>query len=197
MRWGTVREQLLGQREKSDRTASSPPRYVCFGDFHLDLQRRELFKNESRVKLQGKVFQALVVLLEKPGEVVTREALSSRLWSLGTHVNYDANVNTTVNKLRQVLGDSPEQPAFVETIPRRGYCFIAKVEFVETPSRGKSPRGDAALPSSNLAPPLAPPAALPGSQAARMWLALGMITLVAAGILFGAAIAVYFHRAIW
>src|SRR5712664_4256397 len=107
--------------------------YVCFGAFHLDLKKEELFKDGAPVKLQGKVYQALVALLQKPGEIVTREELRMQLWPSDTHVNYDANVNTTVNKLRQVLGDSPEQPAFVETIPRKGYSFVAKIEFADRP----------------------------------------------------------------
>src|SRR5256885_1840981 len=104
-------------------------RYVSFGVFCLDLQRQELFKNGSRIRVPGKVYQVLDTLLERPGEIVTRETLRARLWPADTHVNFEANVNTTVNKLRQVLGDSNEQSAFVQTIPRRGYSFIAKVEF--------------------------------------------------------------------
>jgi DNA-binding winged helix-turn-helix (wHTH) protein len=103
-------------------------RYLCFGGFHLDTQRELLFKDGSKVRLPGKVFQTLVALLEKPGEVVTRETLRERLWPQGTFVNYDANVNTTVNKLRLVLGDSSDQPAYIETIPRLGYCFVGSVE---------------------------------------------------------------------
>src|SRR5580704_11062624 len=94
----------------SNATPLPATRYIRFGMFHLDLRREELLKNGTRVKLQGKVYQALLALIEKPGEVVTRETLRMRLWPANTHVNYDANVNTTVNKLRQVLGDSPEQP---------------------------------------------------------------------------------------
>src|SRR5712664_4934596 len=104
-------------RENSNNSPVAPARYVCFGAFHLDLKKEELFKDGTRVKLQGKVYQALLALLQKPGEIVTREELRVQLWPSDTHVNYDANVNTTVNKLRQVLGDSPEQPAFVDTIP--------------------------------------------------------------------------------
>ena len=80
------------------------------------------------MRLPGKVFQTLVALLEKPGEVVTREVLRERLWPEGTFVNYDANVNTTVNKLRLALGDSSDSPAYIETIPRIGYCFVGQVE---------------------------------------------------------------------
>ena len=107
---------------------AAPSRYLCFGGFQLDTQRELLFKDGAKMRLPGKVFQTLAALLEKPGEVVTREALRERLWPQGTFVNYDANVNTTVNKLRLALGDSPEQPAYIETIPRLGYCFVGPVE---------------------------------------------------------------------
>jgi DNA-binding winged helix-turn-helix (wHTH) protein len=103
-------------------------RYVCFGGFQLDTQRELLYKDGAKMRLPGKVFQTLAALVEKPGEVVTREALREKLWPQGTFVNYDANVNTTVNKLRLVLGDSPDQPEFIETIPRLGYCFVGSVE---------------------------------------------------------------------
>ncbi|HZC66198.1 MAG TPA: winged helix-turn-helix domain-containing protein, partial [Candidatus Dormibacteraeota bacterium] len=128
-----------------------PSRYACFGEFCLDLQKRELCKDGTRVKMQGKVCDVLMILMEKPGEVVTREVLRMRLWPPDTRVNYDANVNTTVNKLRQVLGDSCEQSTFVETIPRKGYSFIGAVEFKEiapvvprTPGRqfGMAPRAE-------------------------------------------------------
>ena len=118
----------LNARVHETKTSSAPIRYLCFGGFQLDTQRELLLKDGSKVRLPGKVFQTLVALLEKPGEVVTREALRERLWPEGTFVNYDANVNTTVNKLRLVLGDSPEQPAYIETIPRLGYCFVGSVE---------------------------------------------------------------------
>ena len=126
-------------RSQEDRGISNnfplaPARYLCFGAFHLDLKNEELFKDGTRVKLQGKVYQALLALLQKPGEIVTREELRMQLWPAGTHVNYDANVNTTVNKLRLVLGDSTEQPAYVETIPRKGYCLIVQPEFAEAPA---------------------------------------------------------------
>ena len=93
--------------------ANPPARYVRFGSYDLDLQRQELFRSGIRVPLPRKVFEVLLILIEKPGDVVTREALRARLWPPDSHVNYNANVNTTVNKLRQVLGDSTYQPAFV------------------------------------------------------------------------------------
>src|SRR5260370_15471902 len=119
--------------------AIAPARYVCFGTFQLDLKKEELFKDGARVKLQGKVYHALLALLQKPGEIVTREELRVYLWPSDAQVNYDANVNTTVNKLRQVLGDSTDRPSFVETIPRKGYSFLAKVEYVDRPVTRRAP----------------------------------------------------------
>src|ERR1043166_7482995 len=108
-------------------------RFVRFGPFHIDQQRQQVLRNGVRLRLQGKVYQVLIVLLQKQGEVVTREELKQALWPADTHVNYDANVNTTVNKLRQALGESTEKPTYIETIPRRGYSFIGTAEFSETP----------------------------------------------------------------
>jgi DNA-binding winged helix-turn-helix (wHTH) protein len=108
--------------------AKEQARYLRFGQFQVDLQREELFKEGSRVRIPSKVFQVLMALMERPGEIVTRENLRARLWPGGTFVNYDANVNTTVNKLRLALGDSPDKPMYVETIPRQGYCFLGNIE---------------------------------------------------------------------
>ena len=127
----TASTALNAQGRNANGSAAPMGRYLCFGGFQLDTQRELLSKDGAKVRLPGKVFQTLVALLEKPGEVVTREALRERLWPEGTFVNYDANVNTTVNKLRLVLGDSPDQPAYIETIPRLGYCFVGSVEHKE------------------------------------------------------------------
>jgi len=181
----------------STESAFAPPaRYVRFGSFHLDLQKEELLKDETRVKLQGKVFQALLVLLEKPGEVVTREALRKRLWPADTHVNYDANVNTTVNKLRLVLGDSPDQPVFVDTIPRKGYSFVAAIEYLDQ----LAPQQNQVLEEKSSAAA----GALSGESKSSLlraalsskWFAAGVISLVLAGMLFGAALMLYSHRGI-
>src|SRR5215470_2447649 len=115
-----------------------PSRFVRFGGFELDIERQELYRGGIRIRLQTKVYEALLVLLEAPREVVSREVIRHRLWPGDSLVNFDANVNTTVNKLRQVLGDTPEQPAYVETIPRKGYSFVADVEFADALSRGAS-----------------------------------------------------------
>src|SRR5215469_1690394 len=102
----------------------SPLRLVRFGAFEADLRTGELRKDGVKLKLSGQPFQVLAVLLERPGEVVTREELQKRLWP-DTFVDVDHNLNTAINKIREVLGDSSENPGFVETLPRRGYRFIA------------------------------------------------------------------------
>ena len=121
-------KSALGAPKQQLNVTTAPERYLRFGQFQVDLQRGELLKEGSRVHIQSKVFQALLALVERPGEIVTREALRARLWPDGTFVNYEANVNTTVNKLRLALGDSPEKPIYVETVPRKGYCFLGTVE---------------------------------------------------------------------
>jgi DNA-binding winged helix-turn-helix (wHTH) protein len=99
-----------------------------FGVFEVDLKACELRKHGFRLKLPEQPFQILTVLLEKPGEIITRDELRSRLWQGDTFVDFDHGLNNAVMKLREVLGDSSESPRFVETIPRRGYRFIAPVE---------------------------------------------------------------------
>ena len=107
------------------------PRLVRFGTFEVDLRAGELRKAGVKLKLTGQPFQVLAILLERPGEVVTREELQKRLWP-DTFVDVDHNLNTAINKIREVLGDSAESPRFVETLPRRGYRFVAPVEGAQT-----------------------------------------------------------------
>jgi len=188
-----VSRQLSGQADATGET-SFVGRYTRFGAFHLDLQRQELFKNGERVRVPWKVYQVLDTLLERPGEIVTREALRARLWPADTHVNFEANMNTTVNKLRQVLGDSNEQSAYVQTIPRRGYSFIAKVEFADRPALsnffhithgfvGRASRQPAASERSSAE-----------ARRASVWFTAGVIALVLSAILLGAAITLFSHR---
>ena len=180
--------------QNSSSNAVAPARYICFGAFHLDLKKEELFRDGTRVKLQGKVYQALAALLQKPGEIVTREELRLQLWPSDTHVNYDANVNTTVNKLRQVLGDSPEQPAFVDTIPRKGYSFVAKVDYLDRPLVPQTPQ-PAEVSSVTAATEHATGKASFFSMAVlSRWFTVGVVTLVIASMLFGAALVLYAHR---
>jgi Tol biopolymer transport system component/DNA-binding winged helix-turn-helix (wHTH) protein len=99
---------------------------IRFATFEVDLQAQELRKGGLRLKLTGQPFQVLAILLERPGTVVTREELQKRLWP-DTFVDVDHNLNTAINKIREALGDSSENPRFVETLPRRGYRFIAPI----------------------------------------------------------------------
>ena len=96
-----------------------------FGTYEVDLRLGELRKNGIRVKLTGQPFQILVILLEHPGDLVTREQLQRRLWPSDTFVDFDRGLNAAINRVREALGDSAENPRFVETLPRRGYRFIA------------------------------------------------------------------------
>jgi TolB-like protein/DNA-binding winged helix-turn-helix (wHTH) protein/tetratricopeptide (TPR) repeat protein len=101
---------------------------IRFGAFEADVRTRELRKRGVKVRLPDQPFQILALLLEHPGDVVTREDLRKRLWPADTFVDFDLSVNSAVRKLRDALGDSAEQPTFVETLPRVGYRFIAPVE---------------------------------------------------------------------
>jgi DNA-binding winged helix-turn-helix (wHTH) protein len=158
-------------------------RYIRFGPFQVDQQRQEVSKNGVRLKLQGKVYQVLMALIEKQGEVVTREDLRMRLWPADTHVNYDANVNTTVNKLRQALGDSSDKPLYIETIPRKGYCLIVATESADVPvtviavSPANETNGKPHSSSDSV-----------GSPKSDVWITLGVVGLILAGMLLGAAI---------
>ena len=158
-------------------------RYIRFGPFQIDQQREEVTKNGVRLKLQGKVYQVLVALIEKQGEVVTRDELRLRLWPADTHVNYDANVNTTVNKLRQALGDSSDRPQFIETIPRKGYCLIVQPQFADVPLA--VPAGSTVNGVNDHAEP---PTDTTTSPKSDIWMTLGIIGLILGGMLLGAAI---------
>src|SRR3984893_11604290 len=104
------------------------PRLVRFGAFEVDTRSGELRRQGSKVSLQEQPFQALVLLLERPGEVVTREELSKRLWPEDTCVDFERGLNKAINKLRAALRDDAEKPCFIETLPQHGYRFIAPVE---------------------------------------------------------------------
>jgi len=102
-------------------------RVLRFGYYEVDLRTAELHRAGMRVRLHGQPFQVLAMLLERRGDVVTREELKQRLWPEDTFVDFDHSLNTAINKLREALGDSADNPRFVETLPRRGYRFIAPV----------------------------------------------------------------------
>jgi Tol biopolymer transport system component/DNA-binding winged helix-turn-helix (wHTH) protein len=116
-----------------EKSISSKPG-VRFGPFEVDLRAGELRKHGVKLKLVGQPIEVLAVLLECPGEVVTREELRTKLWSTDTNVDFDHGLHAAVNKLREALSDSAEEPKYVETLPRRGYRFIAPVDGCSTPN---------------------------------------------------------------
>ena len=126
-----------------------------FGVFEVDPRAGELRKYGLRLKLPEQPFQILTLLLERPGNIITRDELRNRLWPGDTFVDFDHGLNNAVMRLREVLGDSSESPRFVETIPRRGYRFIAPVE-ESLPVRSEA---DASSPSAVtiVATPVPPP----------------------------------------
>ena len=129
-------------------TGSAASRLVLrFGTFEVVPAAEELRKNGVKIRLSGQPFQILLLLLERPGEIVTRETLRQRLWPGNTFVDFNHCLNTAVNKLREALGDSAENPRFIATVPRRGYRFLASVERIGPPSE------DARTPSVTARPP--------------------------------------------
>jgi DNA-binding winged helix-turn-helix (wHTH) protein len=108
---------------------------ICFGAFEVNLESRELRKKGLRLRVEEKPFQILEMLVERAGQVVQRKALFERLWP-DTHVGFEHGLNTAMNKLRALLGDSAQSPRFVETLPRRGYRFIAPVSKAERNAHG-------------------------------------------------------------
>src|SRR5215471_9320718 len=98
-----------------------------FASFELDVRSRELRKGADRIRLQEQPFEILRLMLERPGDVVTREELARRLWPDGTFVDFEHSLNAAVKRLRAALGDDADNPKFVETLPRRGYRFIASL----------------------------------------------------------------------
>lgn len=116
------------------------PNRVRFGPYEVDLYTREIWKLGTRLKLVGQPFEILAVLVTRPGELVTRDALRERLWPGETFVDFNHGLNAAVNKLRDILCDSAEDPKYIETLPRRGYRFIAKVERGAQPEQPREVR---------------------------------------------------------
>ena len=117
-------------------TPAHAHRLVRFGVFEVDLHAGELRKSGARLNLQQQPLQLLSVLLERPGEIVSRDALHRRLWADDTFVDFDHGLNTAVKRLRDTLGDTADSPRFVETVPRRGYRFIAPTTVFDGTANG-------------------------------------------------------------
>jgi DNA-binding winged helix-turn-helix (wHTH) protein len=124
---------MLTERWEVSEDPGPDRRPVRFGAFELDPRAGELRKAGVRVTLQEQPFKVLECLLQRPGELITREELRQRLWQADTFVDFEHGVNAAVKRLRETLGDSAETPRFVETLPRRGYRFIAPVERDQAP----------------------------------------------------------------
>ena len=149
-------------------SAPQARRVLRFGEFQLDVQSAELRKAGVTIRLPDQPFRLLLLLMERAGEVVTREELRDTLWGADTFVDFDTGLNSIVRKLRDTLGDSAEHPEFIETLPRRGYRFIASVTPVAT---------------DPLPQPEAPRTATAGSRVRLAWIAGGLVVAAAIGTL--------------
>jgi DNA-binding winged helix-turn-helix (wHTH) protein/tetratricopeptide (TPR) repeat protein/TolB-like protein len=116
------------------------PKIFRFGLFEADVGRNVLTREGLRVKIQDQPFRVLILLLERPGDIVTREELRQQLWQEGTFVDFDGSLNVILKKLRAALGDDPENPRFIETIPKRGYRFIAPVSLASDMRKTTTPQ---------------------------------------------------------
>jgi DNA-binding winged helix-turn-helix (wHTH) protein len=176
-------------------TGSNPTR-LRFGPFEVDLGSRELLKSGVRIKLSGQPFAILHALLERPGQLVTREELRKRIWSDDTFVDYGHGLNAAVNKLREALCDSADAPRYIETLPRRGYRFIAPVEPVEEHATAPPPPAPAPDPRQ-------PQPAWKGSLGHPEWEAtvpvdrqtlVGVSSLLAVLVLLGLGMVAYWSQ---
>src|SRR6476646_6533056 len=150
-----------GTMSESDR----PSRIARFGLFEANLETRELWKRGVRIPLQGQPFQVFAILLEHPGELVTREALRERVWPQDTFVDFDHALNTSITKIRSALGDDAEHPTYIETLSRRGARHLASIE---APWTEPSPSKAASTSGRKI-------------RGRRLWAAVG---IAAAGLLF-------------
>jgi DNA-binding winged helix-turn-helix (wHTH) protein len=184
-------------------TDPQPARRYRFGAFEADAATGELRRQGVRVKLNAQPFQVLLLLLDRPGELLTREEISRELWPDGTFVDFDHGVNSAVNRIREALGDTANNSCFVETLARRGYRFVAPVERIviaDTQSSTASEAGDAVageLPGATAADPeesgvtqgasfLATPQELPRTSRAVVLTLFVLLQLMYVGFYVGA-----------
>jgi TolB-like protein/DNA-binding winged helix-turn-helix (wHTH) protein/tetratricopeptide (TPR) repeat protein len=166
-----------------------------FGPFEVDFRAGELLKNGRRIRLQDQPLQVLGMLLKQPGEMVTREDLRQKLWPTDTFVDFDHGLNNAINRLRDALNDSSEAPRFIETLPRRGYRFIAEVDGASTVPEATALKDSiaaveiASAVGSQGAAAAKPSPAPSLSRAGKFWLAAA-----AAGIAAAVILALYFGR---
>jgi DNA-binding winged helix-turn-helix (wHTH) protein len=161
--------------------------YVRFGPFHIDQHRQQVFRNGTPLRLPGKVYQVLILLLQRQGELVTRDELRHALWPAGTYVNYETNTNTTVTKLRQVLSESTNKVSYIETIPRRGYRFAGTAEFSGIPFPTMRPANSPT--AETIDPGRAQEAPKSGASRSYKLPAMIAVALILVGMLLGATAA--------
>jgi DNA-binding winged helix-turn-helix (wHTH) protein len=132
----TIVSQALAPERPAGRdlAASSSRRYIRLSAIQVDLQKEEVMKDGSRLRISGKPYKALIALLARPGEIVTRDAVRDCLWPANNGADYDTRVNAAVSKLRRMLGDACLQPLYIKTIPRKGYALIGLPEFSDHPT---------------------------------------------------------------
>jgi DNA-binding winged helix-turn-helix (wHTH) protein/Tfp pilus assembly protein PilF len=161
-------------------------RLLRFSVFELDLDSRELFKQGRKLKMQGQPFEVLVALLDRPGEMVSREELKQKIWPSDTAGDFDQGLNRAINKVREALGDSAESPKFVETLPRRGYRFLGSLQ----EENGAQPAASEPPPVPAPVQPSIPAQGLKGWPRQQNWL----IAIAAAPLVFLVAGYFYLHR---
>jgi DNA-binding winged helix-turn-helix (wHTH) protein len=160
---------------------------VRFGPFELDPQSDELFKLGQKLNLHGQPIEVLCILLQRPGQLVTREEICKRLWTQDTFVDFEHSLNTAIKKLRQTLDDDPDAPRYIETLPKKGYRFVAAVE---SASNGVVGDADVSMQPNLLAPPEIPtasPTLEPLPSKAHTWkypTVFAVILVIAAGVLY-------------
>jgi len=161
--------------------AGPPRRLVRFGAFELDSHSGELRKHGLRIRLRDKPFQVLMALLERPRELVTRKELQERLWPGDTFVEFENGINNAISRLRETLGDTADHPRFIETVPRRGYRFVAPIETAR--DAAEPPVAVESVPAPTAAPPATPPPdVMPvttGKRPGWMWATAAAVAVVA------------------
>ena len=175
--------------------AEQPYKHLRFGVFEMDLRTGELRKHGMQVRLQKQPFQVLAMLLEHPGEVVTREELQKDLWPADTFVDFDHGLNKAINKIRDALGDSAESPRFLETVSRRGYRFLAEVKDVDAgtvPIATPETEGLSGAQESDVAKATSQPVTLKRLAPTLTWRRFGVV--LAGGLVILAAWAFYLRN---
>lgn len=184
----------LWQHDVAVETVVFPTRYLRFGVFELDVQRQRLSADGTSIAIRGKLYEALIKLLEHPGEVVSRKALRDQLWPGNDKIDVATNLNSTINKLRRLLCDVSGEHPLIETIVHKGYAFTAKVEYADCAISEDPGRQPGREEKSRPHWPAIPRA--PHAELQTVYFKASLIVLTIASVLFGAAVALYAFRPI-